>query len=82
MLFIYHNEGQVRNGREYGRPSSYHNVRLTIANPLPLLGPLVVAQGGMQNGNFVAEDLMQIGCHRRGETDLRYQQDCRAAFRQ
>ena len=33
---------------------------------------------GMQDGDFVAEHLMQIGRHRRGQSNLRNQQDRRA----
>ena len=61
VLLIHHDERQVGHRREHGRACSYHNVGFAIADALPLLGALVVAEGGMQDGNFVAEDLVQIG---------------------
>ena len=71
-----------RHRRKDGRARAYHNVGLAVADVLPLLGALVVAERGMQDGNLVAEDLVQIGGHGGREPDLRHQQDGRAPFGQ
>ena len=44
---------------------------------MPLLGPLLIGQRRVQDGDFVSEHLMQIGRHRRRKPDLRNQQDGR-----
>ena len=66
MLLIHHDERQVGHRREDGGARAYHNVGLAVADAFPLLGPLVVAERGMEDRNLVAEDLVQIGGHRRG----------------
>ena len=82
MLFVDDDERQVGHRREYRRARAYHNVGLAVADALPLLGALVIAQRGVQNGDLVGKDLLQIGGHGRSEPDLRHQQNRRAAFRQ
>ena len=82
MLLVDHDQRQIRHRRKDRRTRAYHNVGLAVANVLPLLGALVVAEGGMQDGDLVAEDLVKIGGHRRSESDLRNQQNGRAPFRQ
>ena len=39
---------------------------------MPLLSPLLVGECGMQDRDFVTENLVQIGGHGGSETDLRY----------
>ena len=46
---------------------------------MPLLSPLLVGKRGVQDRNLIAEDLMQICCHRRREPNLRYKQNRRAS---
>ena len=82
MLFIHHDEREIGNGSKDRRTRSYHNVRLAAADALPLLGALVVAEGGVENSDFVAENLMQIGGHGGCETDFGHQQNGRASLRQ
>ena len=47
---------------------------------VPLLSALIVAQRGVQDSHLIAEDLVQIGRHRRRQADFRYQQNGRAAL--
>src|SRR6266404_8864295 len=49
---------------------------------VPLLGALIVAQPGMQDGHLLSEDAMEICRRRRCKSDLWYQQDRRSARRQ
>jgi len=49
---------------------------------VPLLGPLGIGERGVQDGDLVAEDLVQIGGSLRRQTDLRHEQNRRPARRQ
>ena len=42
---------------------------------MPLFGPLAVRKRGVKNGDFVAEDVVQIGGNRRREADFRNEED-------
>ncbi len=74
LLFINDDECQVTHRREDGRARPHHDARFTTPNAAPLLGTLVVAQGGVQQRDFAAERLHQLRRRRRRQSDLRHQQ--------
>ncbi len=71
--------GTGANTAERVPTTMWHSPR---TDALPLLGALVIAERGVQNGDLAGKNLLQIGGHRRSEADLRDQQNRRAAFRQ
>ena len=82
VLLVDHDQRQVGHRRKHRRARAYHNVALAVADALPLLGALVVGERRVQDGDLVAEDLVQIGGHRRRQPDLRHQQNRRAPLGQ
>jgi len=42
---------------------------------MPLLGAFAVRERGVQNGDFITENLMQVGGNRRSQTDFRNEED-------
>ena len=77
LLLVDNDERKIADRREHRRPRSRHHPRLAAPYAMPLLRPLRIRQPRMQNGNFIAEHLVQIGRHRRSQANFRNQQDRR-----
>ena len=60
------------------RPRADDHARFAALDAVPLLGTFPVGKGGVQDGNFIAEDLMQVGGDGGRQTDFRDEQDGRA----
>ena len=75
LFFVDNQQREIGDRCKHRRPRSDHDTRIATLDPVPLLGALVIGQAGMQDGDFVAEDLNQIGRHRRSEPDFRHQQN-------
>ncbi len=68
--------------REHAGARPDHHAGRARADAPPLLGALGVAERGVQDGHAVAEAGEELPGHRRGERDLRHQQQRAAADRQ
>ncbi len=65
-------------GEDRGARADDH-ARVAALDAMPLLGALLVGERRVQDGNFVAEDLMQIGGDGGREADFRDKQNGRAS---
>ena len=79
LLLVDNDERQIADRREHRRPRPADHPRLAATYAMPLLRPLRIRQPRMQDGDLVAEHLMQIGRHRRSQPNFRNQQDRRPA---
>ena len=75
MLFVNHDEGEVCDRRKYSRTSSHHHAGFATANAMPLFGTLLVGKGGVEDGDFITEDLVKVGGHSRSKADFGDEQD-------
>ncbi len=71
MFFVDDDQREIGNRREDRGTSADDHARVAALDAMPLLGALFVGERGVQDGNFVAEDLVQIGGDRRREADFR-----------
>ena len=53
------------------RPRTDDHARVAAFDAVPLLGALAVRQRGVQDGNFIAEDLVEVGRDGGSETNFR-----------
>ena len=71
MFFVDDDQREIGNRREDGRASADDHARVPALDAMPLLRALLVGERGVQDGNFIAEDLVQIGGDRWREADFR-----------
>ena len=71
VFFVDDNQREIGNRREDCGARADDHARVSALDAVPLLGALFVGKRGMQDGDFVAEDLVQIGGYRRREADFR-----------
>ena len=75
VLFVDDDERKIGDRGEDRRARADDHARFAALDAMPLLGAFAVGERGVQDGNFIAEDLMQVGSHRRSQADLRNEQD-------
>ena len=75
MLFVDDDEREIGDGGEDRGARADDHARVAALDAVPLLGALLVGERGVQDGDFVAEDLMQIGGDGGRQTDFRDEQD-------
>ena len=75
LLFINNDQCQIGHWGENSRARTDDHARIAALDAMPLLGTLFVGERGMQDGNFIAEDLMQVGCNGGRQTDFGDKQD-------
>ena len=75
VLLVHHDQADVRQRREQGRPRPDDEVRLAGADPAPLVGALPVAQGGVHDGDPDREVRPQPVHDGRGQGDLGDEQE-------
>ena len=56
VLFVDDDEREICNGRKDRRPRADDDARFSTPDAMPLLGALVISEGGVQDGNLVAKD--------------------------
>src|SRR5262249_46822820 len=61
-----------------GRARTHHGAGASLANAMPVFGTFFVGKCGMKNRHLILKNLMDVGGHLRGQTNLRYQQNGRA----
>ena len=79
MLFINDEQSEIGNRGKDGRARTDDHARFSALDSVPLLGALAVGERRMKNSDFVAEDLMQIGCDCGCEADFGDEENCRAS---
>ncbi len=75
MLFIDDDECEIGDRREDRGACAHDHASLAALDAMPLLGAFFVRQSRVQDGHFIAENLMQIGSGRRRKANFRNQQD-------
>ena len=75
VLFVDDDEREIGDRRKDRRARAHDHARFAALDAVPLLGALAVGQRGVQDGDFVAEDLMQVGGDGGRQADLGNQQD-------
>ena len=75
VLFVDDDQREIGDRRKDGRARADDHARVAALDAVPLLGALAVGERGVQDGNFVAEDLMQIGGHGGRQADFRDEQN-------
>ena len=71
MFFVHHDQPDIGEWRGQRRSRPHDHVHLSGANPTPLVGPLALAQAGMENGDFRVQVRSQTIHQRHGQRDLR-----------
>ena len=79
VLFVDDDQREIGDRREDSRTRAHDHARFAALDAMPLLRALFVGERGMQDRNFVAEDLMQIGGNGGREADFRNQKNGGAA---
>ena len=74
VLFVEHDQPQVRRRREHGAARADDHLHLAARNPLPVPMPLGIAQMAVQHGH-VAEPRAKPFPRLRRQADLRHQHD-------
>src|SRR6266849_7016592 len=75
MFFVDDDQREISNRRKDRGASAHNHARVTTLDAMPLLRALPVGECRVQDGYFVAKDLMQIGGDRWGEADFRDEKD-------
>jgi hypothetical protein len=75
VLLVDDNECEIGDGSEDRRARAYDHARLSTLDAVPLLGAFAVGERGVEDGNFVAENLMQIGRDCRRQADFRNEEN-------
>ena len=79
VLFIDDDQREVGDRSENGGARADDHASFSALDAMPLLGAFAVGKRGMQDGDFVAEDLMQIGGDGGSKADFGDEQDCGAS---
>ena len=79
VFFVDDDQRQIGDRSEYRRARAHDHARFAALDAVPLLGAFLVGERRVQDGDFVSEDLMQVGGDGWGEADLGDQQDGRAS---
>src|SRR6478672_13845989 len=79
LLFIHDDECEIRHRREHRRSGSHDSASFAAANSMPMLGAFFIRKPGMEDGNLVAEDVVNVSCNGWREADLRNKQNGRAS---
>src|ERR1700747_3168612 len=79
MPLIDDDQRKVSDGSENCRARAHDDSGFASLDSMPLLGTLAVRESGVQNGDLIAENLVQVGSHRRGQPDFRNQKNGRSA---
>jgi hypothetical protein len=82
VLLVDDDEGEVGDGREYGRPGADRDSLAALAQGAPLVVALPGGERGVEHRDLVAETGPEAGQGLRGEGDLRDQHDRRAPRRE
>jgi hypothetical protein len=61
VFLVDDDEGEVGDGSEDSGARADDHARFASLDAVPLLGPLAVREPGVEDRDFVAEDLMQVG---------------------
>jgi hypothetical protein len=61
VFFVDDDQGEIGDRGEDGGARADDHARIAALDAVPLLGAFFVGKRGVQDGNFVAEDLVQIG---------------------
>ena len=75
VLFVDDDECEIVDRREHRRARAHDHARFAALDAMPLLGAFAIGERGMQDGHFVAEDLVQVGGDGWREADLRNEQN-------
>ncbi len=70
MLFVDDDEREIGDRREDGGARADDDASFTATNAMPLLGTFVVGEGGVQDGDLVAEGVVQLRRSGGSESDL------------
>ncbi len=70
VLFIHHYKPQIAHGSKDAGASSHHYGRRSRPDLAPLLGALGIAEGAVQDRNFIAEAPEKLAGHCRCQRDL------------
>ena len=75
VLFVDDDQCEIGDrGKDCGARADDH-AGVSTFDAVPLLGAFAVGERGVEDGNFIAEDLMQVGGDGRGQTDFGDEQD-------
>ena len=75
LLFVDDDQSEIGHRREDCRARADHHARVAALDAMPLLGAFFVGERGVQDGDFVAENLMQVGGDGGREADFRDEED-------
>ena len=79
VLFVDDDQREIGYRGEDRRARSHHHSRIATLDAMPLLGAFAIGESRVQDGNFIAEDLMQVGRDGRSQANFRDEQDGGAA---
>jgi hypothetical protein len=79
VLLVDNDQREIGDRSEDCRACADDHTGFAALDAVPLFGAFAVGERGVQDGNFVTEDLMQVGSHGGSQTDFRDKQDGRAA---
>ena len=79
VLFVDDDQREIGDRGKHRGPRADDHARFAALDAVPLLGAFAVGERGVQDGDFVAEDLVQVGRDGRCETNFRNEQDGRAS---
>ena len=75
VLFVDDDEREIGDRREDRRARADDHARVAALDAVPLLGAFAIGERGVQDGNFVAEDLVQVGGDGGSQTDFGDKED-------
>ncbi len=75
VLFVDDDQREIGDRGEDRRPRADDHARFAALDAVPLLGALAIGERGVQDGNFVAENLVQVGGDGGSQADFRDEQD-------
>jgi hypothetical protein len=75
VFFVDDDQREIGNRGEDRGTRAHDHASLAALDAMPLLRALFIRKCGVQDGNFIAEDLVQIGGDRGREADFRNEQD-------
>ena len=75
VFFVDDDEREIADRSEDSRARADDHARFSALDAVPLLGALVVGKRGVQDGDFVAEDLMEIGGDGGRQANFRHEQN-------